>query len=232
MVNDIAIRKSITKIITSCLFLVKIVRFFNLPTENFAANRVKNEYSTFFMEVESTKSMNQKTKIYVVILIFAAVGVDLFLTYLTNSKIDSTIESSIPSYIPKCDKIPAFRGDLRQCNFQNTVLKGTDLTGLNFELSNLKGTNLRDVNLNDVDLQMADLQGADLSGASLKYAYLYNANLTKANLTGANFYHAHLIGVDLTGAIITNTNFTNATFHVDGLEGRIKPQCLNNPTCK
>ena len=176
--------------------------------------------------------MNKRRKIFVVLFIFAFVGFSLFFTYYTNSKINTMVENSIPIYIPKCDKTPAFKGDLRQCNFENTNLTGVDLSGFDLEYANFKGANLRDTNLKSVNLQVASFQGADLSGANLEYAYLYRANLTRANLTGANFYHAHLPGVDLTNAITTHTNFTNATFHVNGLEEAIKPECLGDPTCK
>lgn len=175
--------------------------------------------------------MNKKTRIFVLLFISVVVGIDIFFTYLTNLKINNAVELR-PSYIPKCDKIPAFRGDLRQCDFQNADLKGTDLSGLDFEAANLKDANLSGANLYNVNLQDVALQGADLSGAHLEYAYLAGANLTRANLTGANFYHAHLPQTDFRYTITTNSNFTDAVFQVKGLKEGVKPECVLNPLCK
>lgn len=162
--------------------------------------------------------MNKKKKWMIIGLIIMIISVDLILTYTTNLQINESIKQSIPKYIPHCDKTPYYRGDLRECNFQNAYLKDANLIGMDFQSANLRGANLQGSNLKGVNLQVADLSGADLSGADLEYAYLYRANLTGANLTGANFYNSHLPGVDLSMAIIRHTNFTGATFHVDGLE--------------
>ena len=99
--------------------------------------------------------MNKRTKIFIILFIFAVVGVDLFCTYYTDSQIKAVVENSIPENILKCNKIPVFKGDLRQCNFESVNLKGMNLSKFNFEYADFKNADLRGANFSGVNQQVA-----------------------------------------------------------------------------
>jgi hypothetical protein len=69
---------------------------------------------------------------------------------------------------------------------------------------------LRESNLAGVDLSGADLSGADLSGADLYEANLRAANLLRTDLSGTNLAGADLQEANLRGALLDRTHLQEA----------------------
>jgi uncharacterized protein YjbI with pentapeptide repeats len=86
-------------------------------------------------------------------------------------------------------------------DFQDSILKGTWLSG-----TSLKGANFKDADLSGAWMNGADLQGVDFTSALIKGTWF-----EKANLTGANFADADLGGGASPGAIFRCANLRNAT---------------------
>lgn len=99
------------------------------------------------------------------------------------------------------------------------LLKGIDVSYLNFRGLDLRGAGLPSANLTSVDLSFSNLEGsnfdgADLSGAVLEFAVLRDAHLGGANLSRARLFNARMDEVDLQGA-----NLTGAILNLVSLAG-------------
>lgn len=135
---------------------------------------------------------------------------------------------------------------LGEKNFQGTLLRKTELTGINLSGADLRGADLSSANLryanlskcnltecclNQADLTEANLTGANLTGASLLKSTMNGANLTGANLTkgfltGALLANANLKGACLEGAFIYGSELTGA--NLEGATYDEKTQLPNN----
>lgn len=102
------------------------------------------------------------------------------------------------------DTVDYQAGDLSLIGFNNNLLAGATLTG---------------INLSQSQFFRADLTGADLSGSTLGYTYLHSANLTGADLSQANLMNANLAYATLLNAIFTGADVRSAIFSADYFAG-------------
>lgn len=138
--------------------------------------------------------------------------------------------------------------DFSYAVFDNVVLSGLNLDGINFtgakfqkvelkgvhlENAILVGADLRDASLQYVNLQDAKLMGADLRNVWLEYVDLSGANLTGANLSGADLRNivnlsgtnkninniVNFTGAKLNGAKLVGANLQAGFFHMAELMG-------------
>jgi uncharacterized protein YjbI with pentapeptide repeats len=81
-------------------------------------------------------------------------------------------------------------------NLSGAVLRGMDLSGLNFARGNISN---------------ADLSGSDLSKSNFFNADLSNSNLFNTNLTGVNLSFANLSNSKRDGANLSSANLFKAS---------------------
>ena len=114
------------------------------------------------------------------------------------------------------------------------ILRGADLTRVDFDHSNFEGADLSNAILRETGFfqsvfEFANLSGADLTGAGLVETSFWCADFSRAklnkarissfsfisnNLTEATFKGARLHSVDFDGAKLTRTDFREADFGV------------------
>ncbi|EMA24630.1 pentapeptide repeat-containing protein [Haloarcula argentinensis DSM 12282] len=114
-------------------------------------------------------------------------------------------------------------------SFENTGLRGADLSDADLGKANLSSADLREADLSGADLGSADLSGAnlqkaDLSGADLSYANLSGADLENADLSSADLRRTNLSGVkfvetDLADADLRNIDFSDTELVGTDLSG-------------
>ncbi|MEM6612573.1 MAG: pentapeptide repeat-containing protein [Cyanobacteria bacterium P01_C01_bin.72] len=86
-------------------------------------------------------------------------------------------------------------------NLDKQVLLLRDFYGANFQNSRMRGT----------QLSIAILFGANLEGANFRRANLTRANLTDTDLREADFREADLTGADLKGTVLEGKNIAEIT---------------------
>lgn len=96
-------------------------------------------------------------------------------------------------------------------NFENTHLRGADLSDAALLEANFKRANLEDANLERAKLDEANLEGANLSNTNLN-----GATLSGASLKGADFTETSLVRVKLHMACLEGTKF-----HFADLDGSV-----------
>lgn len=105
-------------------------------------------------------------------------------------------------------------GAFRFSHFDDAVLDGASLVGVDLWGAVLTGVSaeracLRDAHLDEAKAVGGHFRGADLSGASLRRADLSGVGLQGAVLRGANLDGACLRGADLTHAVLPFVDLTN-----------------------
>lgn len=124
---------------------------------------------------------------------------------------------------------------LRGANFENAVLKGTDLRqGHVFSkekgedqivelrsdtIANFENTKFARASFEGAKIGKGFGNGSDLSYASFKNTRLNEADLMSANLRGANFDGADLSGTNLSGANLKGANLLGAKMNGTKFEG-------------
>lgn len=108
------------------------------------------------------------------------------------------------------------------CNKQGEVLRGRDLTQVNFRAAKLEGADLSSARLQGADLAYSNLSQSSLVSSQLQQSNMKGANLRQANLQGADLTaadlsYAELVGSQLQGAIISRAIFDHAIW-VNGEE--------------
>ena len=104
-----------------------------------------------------------------------------------------------------------FRGAiLKQSNFQNIIMPGTDLQNADLENSNFLGADLTSANLSRAHAPSALFKKARLEGARLDHINLMQGSLAKAYLVNASLAGANLYAVDFLRSTIKNTDFQGA----------------------
>ena len=119
--------------------------------------------------------------------------------------------------------------ELRESDLSDTMLRGVDLTGADFEYSRLSDAYLsncvlrkailRNASFDDAWLDEADLTNADLRGAVLTDADLRNAILDNADVTTTKLIGADLSGTELWKAKLFSPNTTSPS----QFQGQQKP---------
>ncbi len=138
------------------------------------------------------------------------------------------------------DRVSDLAGaDLKDTNFERSLLGATDLSRSNLMRSNLEqsylvganllGTNASNARLAGANLQGANVLGASITGADLSAADFSNANLREArsgrvNASGTRFRDADLTfsvwqEADLSDADLSGANLENADFSGANLQG-------------
>ena len=155
-----------------------------------------------------------------------------FRTYDVQRQIDKTEENTNNSTFFECERIlteekPPEHDSLskktaleqlaylkRETGFDkkriDSLTRGLDLGGKNFNLARFSGLDLSMANLNQTILFNANLTDAILSDANLSEADLSGADLTKAYLSGADLTRADLSKTDLAGANLSGAKLANA----------------------
>ncbi len=95
-------------------------------------------------------------------------------------------------------------------------LRGTNLSGINFD-----GVDLAYTKLADSDLSQCSFVGANLSGASMWHANLKNCAFDRSILDFADLDEANIDGCTFRGARIKKTIFPNARLAISMIEESI-----------
>ena len=91
-------------------------------------------------------------------------------------------------------------------NLTNANLSGASLRGANIRGDSiLKGTNMAGIDLSYAGIQGSWLTGVNLENADLSYAAIINSTLYNVNLSGANLKNMLLHDVGLSGTTLTET---------------------------
>jgi hypothetical protein len=94
--------------------------------------------------------------------------------------------------------------------YLNSVLRASNLAGVDLRDADLFGFDLSGANLQGSDMRGVDMRQSDLSGANLQGANLQHTKLFRANLAGADLSEANLVGADLTQANLASANLAGA----------------------
>lgn len=110
--------------------------------------------------------------------------------------------------------------------------------GASFNGADLKCSVLRDTDLSGVDFSGAYLLGADFSGANLEYANFSGAYLSSTYFENAIANETVFKGANLSGAYLKGANFGGANFHnadlnnADLRDARLKDASFKNTNLK
>jgi uncharacterized protein YjbI with pentapeptide repeats len=115
----------------------------------------------------------------------------------------------------KCHASAAPGVDWQGCRKRNLILKGSDLSVVNFAGTDFTATDLRDTKLTGADLTKATmmrayLDGAEAEGANFNKLHGYRTSFVGANLKNATFVRSEMTRADFTGVDLTNANFERA----------------------
>lgn len=87
------------------------------------------------------------------------------------------------------------------------VLKGADLSGVDFRSTDLSDVDLSGTNLTEAIFDGTLLHGARFAGATLRRARFHDANLIKADFSDSDLAEADMTGADLTRATLFKADF-------------------------
>lgn len=108
--------------------------------------------------------------------------------------------------------------NLMGANWQNVVLPKADLEGINLQHANLQDAYFVESNLQRVDFDYANLERvnfhcADLSEAGFMSANLKNAELSATRAYQTSFYMAHMQRATIRHVDLSNCDFTDSDLH-------------------
>lgn len=115
---------------------------------------------------------------------------------------------------------------LRFKKLKGALLRGANLSGVDFEGGKLEGANLSGANLTEANFEKANLKEANLQGAYLKKGNFRQTDFTKANLAYAEadkgvFESANFFGANLQGASFFRANLEIANLFNTNLNSTI-----------